>query len=656
MKVNHSVLVVDDNPENLKVLSNILKQAGYVVRIAMSGEQALESIEIEPPDLILLDIQLPKMDGYEVCRKIKAIQDYKIIPIIFISAMTEVFNKVLAFDAGGDDYIPKPFQMEEILARVTTHLKAYQYEKDLLYRTKISEKELMRTQALLSEAEKLGRIGAWEFNPNTKKSFWTDNMYRLLGYAPQEIQDNYLFFQEKIVHIDDTMAVEDMFRDMIENKKKCEMDFRIIRKDGQTRVFHCVVAPQIDSNGDIARVYGSNIDITDQKRDEYEKKQVQIQLQQAQKLEALGTLAGGVAHDFNNILTAVFGYANLIKGNLSPESKSYDDASEIIIAAHRAKDLVNQILTFCRRKESELKPIRIDTIIREALKLLRSTIPTTVEIKTDIERVKERVLADTTQIHQIIMNLCTNASHAMENSGGVLEVSLRPQQVDPSIRADRRKKRERRYLELKVKDSGCGIPDDIINNIFDPYYTTKNLGAGTGLGLSVVQGIIKTCDGEIFVKSKPGTGTTFTLLFPAAETIQELDAENELRSIVGGNESILLVDDEPNILKVGERILKQLGYHVTAVSDGQEAYDFIRQDPEKFHLLITDTTMPKMDGVTLAREVLKIEPDFPIIICTGYSHLVTKEKCKEMGIKALIYKPLSLPATASEIRKILDFR
>ena len=377
-------------------------------------------------------------------------------------------------------------------------------------------------------------------------------------------------------------------------------------------------------------------------------------LQQAQKIEAVGQLAGGIAHDFNNILTSILGFSSLIKMNHPEKSELFEDVSDIETAAHRARELVNQILTFCSRKAAEFKPIRIDLIIKEALKLLRSTIPTTIEIKIKVDRIQEHVLADPTLIHQIIMNLCTNASHAMEKKGGILEVNLSLNQSKQIPGFDSQKMQAKDFLILKVKDTGYGIPEDLIDKIFDPYFTTKNIGEGTGLGLSVVQGIVRTCGGEITVASKPDKGTEFTVLFPVAEGGKDQNADDEPTMIEGGDESILLIDDEPSVLKVEQRILRKLGYNVTIENDSEKALEKIKREPEKFDLVISDMTMPKMNGATLAEKAMRANPDLPVIICTGYSNRITKEEIRRLGVKALVYKPLSVPSIESEIRKIFN--
>jgi signal transduction histidine kinase/CheY-like chemotaxis protein len=411
--------------------------------------------------------------------------------------------------------------------------------------------------------------------------------------------------------------------------------------------YQLLSSPLPDEEGKIASVVLIKENITQRLISEKE-------LRQAQKMEALGTLAGGIAHDFNNILTAILGFSSLIKSGASPESELYDDASEIERAAYRASDLVKQILTFSRQKETELKKIRIDIIIKEALKLLRSTIPTTIDIRTDIQRTQDVILADPTQIHQIIMNLCTNAAHAMEKRGGVLSVSLSTENLtslaDPGLSTEQFVN----YLKLVVKDTGHGIPEDTIDSIFDPYFTTKNLGEGTGLGLSVVQGIVETIGGRISVRSEPGLGTEFTIIFPIADRAGSPDRDGGGPGIEGGSENILLIDDEPGVLKVGRRILKSLGYHVTTENDSERAMETIHRNPQRFDLIITDTTMPKIDGIALARMAMKARPDLPVIICTGYSKRISAEKCREMGIRALIQKPLSVAGIASEIRKIFD--
>lgn len=376
-------------------------------------------------------------------------------------------------------------------------------------------------------------------------------------------------------------------------------------------------------------------------------------LREKQKMEAIGTLAGGIAHDFNNILAGIIGYTELSLDTVPEGSQLHSDLTKIFKAGYRARDLVNQILTFSRQRELEKRPIMIAPIIKESLKLLRASLPSTVEIRQNIEPEPGMVMADATQIHQVIMNLCTNAGQAMREKGGILEVTLTSKELDSEFCLRHPGLIPGLYLELRVSDTGHGIEPDILPRIFEPYFTTKDKSGGTGLGLPVVHGIITGYGGTVTVYSEPGKGTTFKVYLPT--TTEEAVAEiEETPSVTKGHERILLIDDEPDIIDVGKRILEQLGYTVTTNSSSMDALELFQKDPYQFDLVISDMTMPFMTGDELAGEFMRIRQDIPIIICTGYSEKLTEEKALSIGIRAYLGKPLLKSEIAKTVRRVLD--
>lgn len=394
-------------------------------------------------------------------------------------------------------------------------------------------------------------------------------------------------------------------------------------------------------------------DISDRRRAEQEKRQLESALLHAQKMEAIGTLAGGIAHDFNNILAAVVGYSELSLKKVDKASALHRNLSQILGAAMRAKDLVQQILTFSRQQEHEHHPLQIAPLIKETLKLLRASLPTTIEIHQQIDSGLDSVLAEPSQINRIIMNLCTNAAHAMEENGGKLTVTLsqvalgrQDMRLYPGLRPGK-------YLKLSVQDTGTGIPAGIGEKIFDPYFTTKPKGKGTGLGLSVVHGIIHNYGGAVYASSEPGPGTTFKAFIPAIEQCPTAGTSSEPQ-LPTGNERILFVDDEPALVEIGQTLLEMLGYTVTACESSIEALDVFQKAPGKIDLVISDVTMPEMTGDKLAIELLKTRRDLPIILCTGFSDRISRETIGELGVKALAMKPLSKKDLAALVRKVLD--
>ncbi len=387
------------------------------------------------------------------------------------------------------------------------------------------------------------------------------------------------------------------------------------------------------------------IDITDQKR-------LKEKLQQAYKLESIGTLAGGIAHDFNNVLAAIIGFTELSIEQVKKGSPLEDNLQEIFFAGKRAKDLVKQILTFARKSDEAIHPIRIDIIAKEVLKFIRSSIPATIEIKSNIQS-HSLIRGNPTQIYQVFMNLCTNAAHGMENKGGVLDVSLKDVVLDEAPRMKDKKKASGDYIEIKVSDTGKGIPPDIVNLIFEPYFTTKDPGEGTGMGLALVHGIVTSYNGLIDVDSIPGEKTVFTIYIPVVKDIKEnplLEPKERLR----GKEKILFIDDELSIVKMGALTLERLGYSVTTFTDSLEALNHFLLKPDLYDLVISDMTMPKLTGDQLAAEILKEKPEMPVILCTGYNKNISPERASEMGVKAIIYKPIVQNELAKAIRNALD--
>ncbi len=387
-------------------------------------------------------------------------------------------------------------------------------------------------------------------------------------------------------------------------------------------------------------------------RDISEQKRLQSQLQQAQRMEAIGTLAGGIAHDFNNILSAVIGYTEIALNDVEKDSLLQSNLKEVLNAGARAKDLVKQILTFSRQAEQELKPVQIKIAVNEALKLIRASLPTTIEIHQTVES-NSAVLADLTQMHQVVMNLCTNASHAMQAAGGTLRVSLVDVEIESDFAAGHPGLLPGPYIQLSVMDTGHGMTSEVLNRIYDPFFTTKEKGEGTGMGLSVVHGIVKSHGGEVIVHSEPGKGTSFEIYFPAIEKT-EIRKTDAVLPLAIGNERILFVDDEPSLVHIGKQILKPLGYKVEARTSSLEALELFKVKSEKFDLVITDMTMPKMTGDDLAREILKIRTNIPIILCTGYSKKISEGKVEALGVRALVMKPIVAEQLATIVRRVLD--
>lgn len=394
-------------------------------------------------------------------------------------------------------------------------------------------------------------------------------------------------------------------------------------------------------------------DITERKRAEEENNKLEKRLNQAQKMEAIGTLAGGIAHDFNNILSAILGFTQLAKDDCKPGSAISQDLDEVLEAGNRAKGLVRQILAFSRQDDTERMNLQPASIVKETITMLRPSLPTTIEITQDIDAVTGLVFVDPTQLNQILMNLCTNAFHAMEKTGGKLDVSLKEVTLSSEDLIHEPDVTDGTFIQLSIGDSGPGIARTVKDKIFDPYFTTKESGKGTGMGLSIVHGIVKSYGGFISLYSELGEGTVFHVFLPTVE--QEALTENEINvQIPTGRERILFVDDEEILTKMGKTMLERLGYHVTSKNNSLEALETFQNQPDKFDIVITDQTMPGMTGSDLSRRMLQIRPDIPIILCTGYSTIISEEKAKSIGIKEFALKPFAKKDIAKLIREVLD--
>lgn len=758
-----TILIVDDTPANLDVLRALLSERGYHVRVASGGAKALASVRAGLPDLILLDIRMPDLDGFEVCRRLKADEDSKPIPVIFLSAAKEPEDKIQAFSVGGVDYITKPFQKEEVLARIRTHLNLKALNENLEFKVYERTRELQEQRALLQRSldalshpfyvinvedytvalanrashfqkfphgakcyesvhqrsepcagtdhpctiqEVLKKKGPvvlehYHVDENGAEQYVEVHAYPVFNEGGQIVQvieycidiserrkneiermrltavieqtadsivitDNKAIIQyvnpsfERITGYSASEAIGKDFKilygglpnsqfhqemwDTLSNGKVWRGHLINKKKDGALFDEEVSITPVQDDNGKIINYVALERDVTKQKK-------LEEQLQQAQKMEAIGTLAGGIAHDFNNILGVILGYADLAKEDALPFSHLSRYIEKIIIAGNRAKDLVKQILAISRKTKVQKNIISPQPIIMETVKMLRASIPVTIEIQEEISKDCGPIYADPTQLHQIVMNLCTNAFHAMDSERGVLSVQLRETDAVPEELKE--KTEENPFVEISVRDTGSGISPDIIGNIFDPFFTTKEVGKGTGMGLSIVYRIIKDYGGTVTVESQEGKGSVFRLYIPRSrhEAVAEDVAKEELPK---GRETVLFIDDEELLVEMGKNILERLGYHVIAHQSSLDALSTFQKSPGDFDVVITDQTMPDMTGVEVATRMLRIRPDIPIILCSGYSSFVDETNAKSHGIKEFVQKPFSKGTIAQLIRKVLE--
>ena len=620
------VLVVDDDPGVCETLSDILLLEGYEVFLADSGMKAEEHVERQVMDVALLDIKLPDMDGTTLLAKLKRAGPEMVCAFITGHASTK--NAVAALKLGADGYFVKPLVMDEVLHFIEKALEKKRLER------KINELAYKYTSLVESSVDAIISVDSEERVVQLNKA-----AVNIFGYSESELINQPV---AKLIPVRKLAEYRSNYMKHIEAELPVEVIG--VKKNGAELPLEISLGQWKTEDGQFYTGILRNIKL---------RKELQEKLDHAQKMETIGTLAGGIAHDFNNILAIILGYADLSKDDAPAGSVLNGNLEQILNAGYRARELVKQILAFSRQSEMERIPLYPAIIIRESIKLLMSSIPTTIEISHHIDPECGVVHIDPTELQQILMNLCTNAFHAMEETGGTLHISLENKDLDDRDLSLEPELSAGPYVMLTVKDTGSGISPDIMERIFDPYFTTKEMGKGTGMGLAIVHGIISSNGGTIQIDTEPGKGTVFRVCLPIVD--KEVDPIKETtKPLPTGQEQILFIDDDPLMADMGKHMLELLGYDVTVRKNSIEALQTFQNQPERFDLVITDQTMPGMTGVDLAKRMMQIRPGIPIILCTGYSSTISEEKAKVMGIREFAMKPLLRKEIAALIRKVLD--
>lgn len=489
------------------------------------------------------------------------------------------------------------------------------------------------------------------FQPDRTITFANSACGRYMGGKPDKLIGNHFF--QWISSKKEADTIEENFESSIKKPYPLSFPIRMFSADGSIRWIRWSGRRLFDNGGSLTEYQAVGRDITEIRIAQKEKLKLEKWHRRTQKLEAIGTLTAGIAHDFNNIMAVILGNVQLAMDDVSAGSRTRNNLDEIYDSCLRGRDMVKQILTFSREGGQELRPLRLAPLVKESIKFLRSTIPSTIEIRADIHD-PDFINADPTQIEQIIMNLGANAAHAMGAEPGVLYISLQNRTIDHNHKDRYRVSGEGKYVKLKVKDTGCGMSPGIISCIFNPYFTTKKEGDGTGMGLAVVHGIVESHDGAVWVDSEPGKGSTFHMLFPAVEADGfEVEIDHP-QSVLKGTERILVVDDEKALLEVEIAMLERLGYNVTGTTNPMEALKTFRKQPDEFDLIYTDMTMPGMTGLTLAKKTMEIRPHVPVILYSGHGVLANNNEIVKSGIKAFLTKPVTLEDIAATIREALE--
>lgn len=552
-----------------------------------------------------------------------------------------------------------PVVAPEVHARAVALLTALAAQLGRLGVARLREQrrgeQIQHNEKLLHLVLEAFEDGFWDWRIPDDTVVWSSQCGSMLGYAPDTLPARMESWRN-LVHPDDQASLVAKQLDAVRQRGAFTHEFRLQATDGTyIWVLGRGRVVEKDEAGQASRMVGTIADISERKTAEEQAATLQQQLRQAQKLEAIGTLAGGIAHDFNNILGAMIGFTDLVAEDLPADSVQGRNLQKVLQAGHRARDLIGQILAFSRQAKPERVALQPQTIVKEVVKLLRSTLPATITIKQSIDPACGLVDIDPSQFHQVLMNLCTNAFHAMEERGGILGVVLRPAATVPERLRRQAERSGEQYLELLVSDTGHGINKALVDKIFDPFFTTKEENKGTGMGLSIVFGIVSEYGGAVTVESEEGSGSVFHVFLPFTRRPAQ-EAESEAASLSGGDEHIMLVDDEALLLEMTGKVLQRLGYMVTRVGDGRQALELFRAEPQRYHLVITDQTMPGLTGMDLAARLLALRPDLPVLLCTGYSAGISEEKVVQAGLKGLLYKPLLRKDLAGTIRRVLQGR
>ena len=643
---SNKVLLVDDDPEELLATSRVLIKAGFEVTGADSALSAIDKARRNVPDIILLDVVMPEIDGFEACQMIKADSRLSESFVVLMSSQKNTPDyQARGLDAGADGFIPRPFYSDEFVARIRSMMRIKSVEKEL----RLQKQWLRVTMSSIGDA-------LIATDNRSRILFMNKVAENLTGWTMENAELQPLSKIFNIIDGTTNQPIADPISRVMKDGVIIHLQDNVVlvNKNNMKHQIADSAAPIRNDDGTIVGGVLVFRDITDRKNAEKEKEELENQLQQAQKMEAIGTLAGGVAHDFNNLLQAINGYTQLLLMEKSDNDPDYSSLKAIHKACFRASDLVRQLLLFSRKADSSKRPIDIPNEVEQAKKILERTIPKMVQIQVHTEARLWSINADPVQIEQMLLNLGTNAADAMPN-GGRLLFKIENTTLDDEYAKLHMNAKRGKYVLLTVSDTGHGMDTDTIKNIFDPFFTTKEPGKGTGLGLASVYGIVKSHGGYIFCNSEVGQGTTFKIYLPAIVQPEVEQAESfEPERIPHGTETILLVDDEEAIRSFVQQVLSKFGYTVMAASTGEEALKVYTAKPNEIDLVTMDLGMPGMGGHKCLIELLNFNPEAKVIITSGYSFDLQVKKSMEAGAKGYIGKPYQVTDLLNTVRAVLD--
>ena len=639
------ILYIDDYELDRELVRDSLEKehGGFVLTEASNKPEFEALLKNHEFDVVLSDFNIAGFEGLQV---IEIVRTYDArIPVIIVTGTGSEEIAVKALKQGASDYVIKRPQH---IRKLPQTILAVLERQDLVTKRVQAEKALVQSEYLLRILVNTIPDLIWLKDQNGVYLSCNPMFECFFGAKKAEIvgKTDYDFVERDLA---DFFRANDR-KAMAVNKPSKNEEELTFADNGYRGIFETIKTPMRDNSGELIGVLGIARDISELRNAENEKLRLERQIKHHQKMESIGNLAGGIAHDFNNILSSILGFTELALDEVSKGSSLDDSLQEVYSAGKRAKDLVRQILAFARQSDEKKSPIQPSTITKEVLQLIRSAIPTTIEVRQNLKS-DSWIMGNPTQMHQVLMNLCTNSAHAMEDSGGVLDVNVNDVVIDK--KEELIGMRKGHYVEIKLSDTGIGIPPEIIGSIFEPYFTTKGPGGGTGMGLAMVHGVVESYGGKIAVDSQVGKGTSFTIYLPVTKRRSTKDVY-AIEQLPIGKERILFVDDEGPIAKMGSRLLEGLGYSVTTRTSSIDALELFRTEHHDFDLVITDMTMPNLTGDKLVIELMKIRPDIPVILCTGYSKKISEETASALGIKAFAYKPMIKADLAKTVRKVLD--
>jgi len=664
------VLIIDDDPHNLAIMTDLLEEADFTVLAAEDGESGVKRAAYAGPDLILLDIMMPGIDGYETCRRLKAQESTRDIPVICMTALAETGNKLQGFAAGCVDYITKPFQREEVLVRVGVHLRLRKVTRELeAAKSSLEQRVEERTAQLVQvnrdlQREVAERQQTEEALRASERMFHAifDHAFELMGLLTPDgvlLQSNRTSLD--FSGLDESQVVGKLFWETPwwnhDARLQAQLQEAVAKAAGGNLVrfevthlaadaslhhFDFSIKPVLDDQGRVVLLIPEGRDIT-------ERRKLGEQLRQSQKMEAIGTLAGGIAHDFNNILTAIIGFGSILEMQLPEGDPNQRCVVEILAASERAVNLTKSLLSFSRKQIIDPGPTRLNDIVTRIEKFLLRIIGEDIEFKTVLESKDLVINADSGQIEQVLMNLVANARDAM-SSGGSIFIKTERLEVTESVPGFRLGPGS--YAVLSVSDNGMGIDERAKQRIFEPFFTTKEVGQGTGLGLSIVYGIIQQHNGEITVHSEPGQGTTFKIYFRLiGSATEKVRHPSSPFNHSGGTETILVAEDDGDVRKFITYTLREFGYRVIEAVDGEDAVSKFAGEEKGIQLLIMDVVMPKMNGKEAYQEICKSEKNIPVLFLSGYTaDIINKKGILDEGIN-FIAKPMTPHALLSKVRE-----